>query len=370
MNPCDLLLAGTGSLAEAALFSFATTGVGRPLRISIGGRNAERCRWLALAANARAAALSVPNFVEPAILDWSSPEALEGAMRQLQPKVVVQTASMQSPWALAESSAWSQLIRDGGYGLATPFHTILTARLVRAIERAGTGSVVINGAYPDLANSIIKAMGLTVPLGFGNVDIVATSAAAMLGSREPGKVRMLAQWEPHVADFREPPEKRRNINPKAWIDGEEVADFMARFRDLKFPPASDDSLNQITGTTVVPMAHAFLTGQTYVGHAAGPFGLPGGYPVRIDNGEVSLNLPDGISREDAIAFNKGFEQMEGIVLDEAARRVTLTGHAHEAMASRKFDLAEGYPVASLEDLEIACTRLDAIRGELIGKPAS
>lgn len=361
----DIFFTGTGSLAEACLFATATTPAGRPLRIAIGGRDADRCRWLALVANSRAAALSVENYVEPVVLDWSSPQALAGILTKLRPKVIVQTASMQSPWALAHSNQWSALVAQGGYGLGTPFHTILTARLVRAVELAGTDTRIVNGAYPDIANSLIKAMGLESPVGFGNVDIIAVAAAAILGSRKPGTVRLLAQWEPHVADFRQPFEKRHNINPKAWIDGKEIDDFMLRFKEIKFPLGSDDSLNQLTGTTVVPMALAFATGSTYVGHAAGPFGLPGGYPIRIVDGEVSLNIPEGTSVDEAVAFNKGFEEMEGIVLDAQAKRVKHVGKAYDAMYAVNRKLAEGYSVASLDELEAVRAELESLRDDLV-----
>lgn len=365
MTDCDIFFTGTGSLGEACLFALATTPAGRPLQVAVGGRDAERCRWLALVANARATALSVENFTKPVLLDWSSPEALAQTIAGLRPKVIVQTASMQSPWALAHRNEWSALVARGGYGLGTPFHTILTARLVRAVALAGTDTAVINGAYPDIANSIIKAAGLTPPLGFGNVDIIAIAAAALMGSRKPGTVRLLAQWEPHVADFRQPEEKRHNINPKAWIDGKEIDDFMLRFKAIKFPLGADDSLNQLTGATVVRMALAFATGATYVGHGAGPFGLPGGYPIRIVDREVSLNLPEGCTCEQAVAFNKQFEEMEGILLDAEARRVKHVGKAYEAMRGVSPKLAEGYSVASLEALEAVRAELESLRDRLI-----
>ncbi len=365
MTNCDIFFTGTGSLAEACLFALATTPIGRPLQIAIGGRDADRCRWLSLVANSRATALSVENYIRVAVLDWSTPESLSKTIAELKPKVIVQTASMQSPWALANRNDWSALVQRGGYGLGTPFHTILTARLVRAVDIAGTKTAIINGAYPDVANSVIQAAGLKSPLGFGNVDIIAVAAAALLGSRKPGTVRLLAQWEPHVADFRQPVGNRHNIEPRAWIDGREIDDFMVRFKEIKFPLGSDDSLNQLTGTTVVPMATAFVTGGEYIGHGAGPFGLPGGYPIKIRNGEVSLNLPEGVTLEEAVAFNKRFEEMEGLHVDMEARRLRHVGKASEALRAAKSGLADGYSIESLEALEAARAELESLRDNLL-----
>lgn len=368
MAECDVLIAGTGSLAEAALFAMATADAGRPIRIAIGGRNADRCTWLTLAANARAAAFSLPNYTSPTPIPWDDVGGLETLVKSLRPRVIIQTASMQSPWALVHNNAWAALVREGGYGLGTPFHTILTARLARAVERAATPTTIINGAYPDVANAMIRSAGIPSPLGFGNIDIVAIAVAAQIGSRTPGDVRIIGQWEPHVADFREPQEKRRNINPRAWLNGKEVPDFMTRFQAIKFPPGSDDSLNQITGTTVVPMALALVSGRSYIGHAAGPFGYPGGYPVRIDSGNLALNLPDGITAKEAIAFNKKFEEMEGLHLDEAARHMRLIGKSRSAMQKYDPALADGYAVDSLEALEQAVSRLETLRTKLLKQP--
>jgi hypothetical protein len=61
------------------------------------------------------------------------------------------------------------------------------------------------------------------------------------------------------------------------------------------------------------MALALISGKTHVGRAAGPFGCPGGYPIKIENGEIALNLPAGVTPEEAIAFNKKFEEWKASI---------------------------------------------------------
>ncbi|MGE0736894.1 MAG: hypothetical protein AB7G15_09930 [Alphaproteobacteria bacterium] len=370
MTGCDVLITGTGSLAETVLFAFATVDAKQPLQLAIGGRSAGRMNWLSLAANGRAFSFGLQNFTRPSPLDWETPEALANNLRQLRPRIIIQTASMQSPWTLGAKNDWARMIAAGGYGLATPMHTILTARLLRAVELAGLDTVIINGAFPDIANSILKAMGLPSPVGFGNVDLIAVSAMALAGERRQGTVQVLAQYEPHVAAFRLPPSGRAGMSARAWINGEEVADFQQRFAAISFPAGADDALNQLTGATVVPMALAYLDGRPYLGHATGPFGYPGGYPVSIERGRLSLRLPKGVSEAEAIAFNKAIEQAEGIALDEAAKRIRLSGKAHAAMHRHSPRLAEGYSVASLADLERAVTELLSLRQRLEAQSAA
>jgi len=370
MTGCDILITGTGSLAEATLYAFADVDAGHPLQLAIGGRNARRRRWLALTANTRAVSLGLQNFTAEAALDGETPEAMAGVLAALRPRIIIQTASVQSPWTLGQPNAWARMIIQGGYGLATPMHTIVTARLLRAIEIAGLDTLVINGAFPDIANSILQCMGFRSPVGFGNLDIVAVCMMATLGIRRQGAVQLLAQYEPHVAAFRLPPDKRGGMSPRAWIDGREIDDFGTRFAHILFPPGDDDGLNQITGATVVPLALAFLDGRSYVGHATGPFGLPGGYPVTVENGVLSLRLPAGVSETEAVAYNKRFEEHEGIVVDEAAKRIRLSGRAHAALHRHSPRLAEGYSIASLDDLEAAGRDLEALRDRLLLQPAA
>lgn len=364
MTGCDVLITGTGSLAETVLFAFATVDAKRPLQLAIGGRSKQRMDWLSLAANGRAVSFGLPNFTRPAPLDWATPEALAQNLRALKPRVIIQTASMQSPWTLGAPNDWARMIAAGGYGLATPMHTILTARLLRAVELAGLDTVIINGAFPDIANSIVKAMGLPSPVGFGNVDLIAVSAMALAGVRTQGSVQVLAQYEPHVAAFRLAPHDRAGMSARAWVDGEEVKDFQQRFAAISFPAGADDALNQLTGATVVPLALAYLDGRRYLGHATGPFGYPGGYPVSIENGQLSLRLPKGVTEAEAIAFNKDVEKVDGILLDEAAKRIRLSGKAHAALHRHSPRLAEGYSVASLADLEQAVVDLLHLRERL------
>lgn len=361
---CDILVTGTGSLAEAVLFAFTAVDAGRPLQLAIGGRNKIRLDWLTLAANGRAVSFAKPNFTSAVNLDWSTPETLAATLGKLKPRVIIQTASMQSPWTLGANNDWARMIAAGGYGLATPLHTIPSARLVRAVEIAGLDTTIINGAFPDISNSILKTMGLKSPIGFGNVDLVAVSTMAMLGERKPGKVQVLAQYEPHVAAFRLKPAQRAGMDPRVWIDDREIHDFGTRFAAIAFPAGADDALNQLTGTTVVPLALAFIDGRDYVGHATGPFGLPGGYPVTIFKGKLTLRLPSGVSEAEAIDYNKKYESHEGIVVDEAARRIVLSGKAKAALARHSERLAGGYSIASLGDLEAAGRDLEDLRERL------
>jgi hypothetical protein len=369
---CDVMITGTGSLAEACLFAFADCDAGRELQLAIAGRNPQRLDWLALAANCRSVSFGKRNFTRPTLLDWDSPDALARELERARPKVIIQTASMQTPWSLGGKNKWARMIAAGGYGLATPLHTALTVRLIVAARRSGLASVIVNGAFPDLANSIVAAMDLPVPMGFGNIDIVASCVTALDGRRSQEGVQLLGQYEPHCAAFRLPAESRAGMSPRVWLDGVEMAEaeYRKRTAGVRFPGAGDDGLNQLTGTTVIPLALALLDGRRYVGHACGPFGLPGGYPVTIEAGRLALRLPPVVTRAEAVAYNKGFEHEGGIVLDAAAKRIRLEGSALKALEPHAPGLANGYSVATPDELEAAGRDLLALRARLEPQPAA
>ena len=61
----------------------------------------------------------------------------------------------------------------------------------------------------------------------------------------------------------------------------------------------------------------------------GPNGLPGGYPVRLAAGELDLDLPAALTRDEAIAWNLRYEQESGLVVG-ADGRATYTGRSARA----------------------------------------
>ena len=112
----DIMITGSGSLAQAVLFALSAADAGRDLRLAISGRNTSRLAWLSLAANGRSVSYRRRNFTTAVALDWSTPESLAATLAETRPRLVVQTASMQSPWTLAPTNAWARMIVAGGYG--------------------------------------------------------------------------------------------------------------------------------------------------------------------------------------------------------------------------------------------------------------
>jgi hypothetical protein len=89
--------------------------------------------------------------------------------------------------------------------------------------------------------------------------------------------------------------------------------------------------------------------------------LPGGYPVRLAGGRLELDLPRGLGREEAIAWNASFEAQNGLVVS-ADGKVTFTGILGGRIAGYAPELREGFDV---HDLEAVCETLLGLRATLM-----
>jgi hypothetical protein len=114
--------------------------------------------------------------------------------------------------------------------------------------------------------------------------------------------------------------------------------------------------NEVTAAAVIPVLHALLPGAAPLRWStAAPGGLPGGYPVRIDNGAVTLDLPPGVDRAESIAFNEKQARGDGVERIDDDGTVHFTAAARDAAADFDPGIADPLPVA---DLEKRVKRLD------------
>src|SRR5262249_6656178 len=106
-------------------------------------------------------------------------------------------------------------------------------------------------------------------------------------------------------------------------------------------------------------------GQDWSGHVPGPLGLPGGYPIALTGSRIDLNLPEGVDREAAVAWNAQFEAENGLVVDPNGH-ARYAGRLHEALKAESPDIAAGFHVA---DLEQVWQGMSALRERMLARPA-
>jgi hypothetical protein len=345
-NGSDILVFGTGSFAARILFDLAATAQSS-VTVRIAGRNAERLAWLRTAANARAAMFGRPARFATSIVDLDGPAAAAEIIAGCRPSVVVQAASLQTASVIASSgNAWTRLVAEGGLSATAVFQSVLTARVARAVKEVAPQSHLINCCFADVVNPLIAAMGLPVTCGIGNVAILATAFAGHLGSGRTGEsVKVLAHYQ-NIAPWRRAPDTRVEPPARVWLGGAETDDVYTRFRDVRLTP---EPVIDISGASGVPLMLALAGRHDWLGHVPGPGGLPGGYPVALRQGRLDLDLPAGLSREDAIAWNAQYEAANGLVIEDGGR-ARYTGALHERLRAASPELAVGFNVSDLEEV--------------------
>jgi len=363
----DIIVFGAGSFAARILFDIAATAA-VPVTVAIAGRNADRLDWLRTAANARAAIFERPAFFRVETVDLSLPGAAEAAIAGLRPKLVVQAASPQASSVISrQSDGWSRLVAEGGLSATAVFQALFSARVARALARMQPHCPFINCCFADVVNALLASAGLPVTCGVGNIAILASAFAGELGVRQAGRVKVLAHYQT-IAPWRRPaaarsgPTARSGPAARVWLEDEEVADIYATFRKVRLTP---EPVIDISGASGVPLMLALVERADWRGHAPGPSGLPGGYPVVLRDGVLELDLPAGLGRDEAIRWNRRFEEKSGLVV-EAQGKARYTGVLYERLRAESPALAEGF---EMKDLEEVYREMAALRARLEARPA-
>lgn len=355
-GPGCIMVFGTGAFATRIACDIAATAR-HPIRLVLAGRDAVRLAWLVTACNARAATFGAEVRAEAMVADLSSAEAVRPVIEAAQPDVVVQGASVQTSSVIARTGdAWSRLVAEGGLSATAVFQALLSARVGRAIQLAGSRALLVNCCFPDVVNGMLAGLGLPVACGVGNVGILSSAFAGALGP--DAGVKVLAHYQT-IGAWRRPVEERGGFHPpRVWLNGAEVPDVHARFAGIRLTP---EPAIEVSGSASVPLLVAMATpGTEIAAHAPGALGLPGGYPVRWRDGALALDLPPGLSRDEAVTWNESFEARNGLLVSPEGQ-VTYTGVLHDRLRALSPDLAGGF---ALRDLEAVHADMAALRDRL------
>lgn len=357
----DVLITGTGMFAGRIALDIAATAK-TPVTVMIAGRNQMRLDWLRTAGNARAAMFGTLARFETHTVDLLEPGASETLLELCRPRLVVQAASIQTSTVISDSgSRWTDLVADGGLSATAVFQTLISSRMAKAISNMSPDTKLINCSFPDVVNGMITAMGHKVLCGTGNIAILSNVFAGDRAHLPAGRMRVIAHYQ-CLAPWRLRREARAGCPaPRIFIEDEEIEDPFAAFENCQLTP---EPAIEISGASGVTLILALIGEQEWRGHVPGPNGLPGGYPVRLDSGELTLDLPGGISADEAIAWNEAFEQRMGLTVQGGA--VTYHGRLRELLIEEGSFHANGFDLA---DLESVCSDLMQLRDRLMKLPS-
>jgi hypothetical protein len=340
-DSADILIFGTGNFAGRIAMDLAATAQ-EPVSVAIAGRNRDRLKWLMTAGNARAAMFGRPARFTAREVDLSVADAAADVIAAVTPKVVVQAASFQTGNVISnQGNAWSRLVAEGGLSATAVLQAPLSIEVARAVKAVRPRAHFVNCCFADVVNPLIAALDLPISCGVGNVAILSNAFAGTLPPSSE-RLRVLAHYQ-NLAAWRQPADTRSGRSARVWIGEDEVADVYARFADVQL---TREPAIEISGASGVPLFLAMAGGREWRGHVPGPHGLPGGYPVRLAAGIIDLDLPSGLSREAAIAWNLAYEEESGLVVG-ADGRARYTGLLRERIAAFSPALAEGFAVRDI-----------------------
>lgn len=175
----DILITGTGSLAEEVLLSLVKNS-SKDITIHIFGRNIERLKWLQLISHTQSILMHKKIIVGFSLIrDWTQ-DNLVAALKQIDARLILHTASVQSAWMLKQQNQWNSLVKKFGYGLTTTLQCHLLLKISQALSLLGRNTPIINASYPDVTNFILHQLGFPVIAGVGNISIMD----ALLSSSE------------------------------------------------------------------------------------------------------------------------------------------------------------------------------------------
>ncbi len=279
-------------------------------------------------------------------------DGLTEALGAVGPLGVVLCASYQSPWeGLHSPSAWTAMLGRAGFGLSLPLQAVPAIGVAEAIARACPRAWFVNACFPDAVNSVLAHLGMPVICGAGNVAVLSAALQHGLHLADGSRLKVVAHHVHLHAPDNEAGEAR------AWLDDVPLAGITTALAELRSAPRAE--LVSIAGASAAVLACALLTGDRLDANVPGPLGLPGGYPVRIDGGTLSLRLPAGLTASDAIASNQRAALRDGVVVDGGV--VTFCPAARDELRKALPCLADGFAVT---DIAAACEELLELRVRL------
>jgi hypothetical protein len=339
-----VLIIGAGDLGERFAAGLAAAGqVDRLVLVSRSG-----------AAEAAATiASSHECFVESVACDARDPGEVSRLLFKTDPDLVVLSASGRGPWAPpGQDEEARRAVGAAGFALRLPYNLPVPLAVMQATTDAGYEGPVANVSFPDVTGPVLAQLGLAPTVGLGNAAMILLRARAALRAASPGAelplLRVLAQHSQlsSVMQSRLPDDPAARA--RVYVGENGVLDDTLPYQAPPLAPSV--RYNYVTAASSIPVLHALLPGAApLLWSTPSPHGLPGGYPVRIAQGEVTLDLPPGVTEEQAVRFNQQQSQADGVEKIDDDGTVHFTEAAREAVAAVDPALAEPLEIGDLTD---------------------
>lgn len=344
-----ILIIGSGSLARAISYSLALL-LSRPHRVVVCARSREQLNDILYVSRAKAASVQSPVTFDAIQFEVESGDAGK-LLSSIQPDVIVNCASHYSPWEdIHQPSLWTQLLRSAGFGFTLPLQAAFAIKFARALAGHSRPALFINGCYPDAVNPLLRALSLPVFCGVGNIALLAASLRSSLGLMPQQDLRVMA----HHLHLYTP--KHGVDEAQAWVDGKRCSNVSSLLVSQRTSTGLE--VNKVIGCTAAVLLRDIVEERDVETHVPGPFGLPGGYPVRVADTRMELNLPPDLSESDAIEWNERIAVADGVKILSSGD-VEFGENTKRALRKYLPQIADGFRASEIEQITQSMLQLRA-----------
>jgi hypothetical protein len=303
----------------------------------------------------------------------SEDEIHEALTSEEEPDVIVNTATLQSWWAITHlpTELYHRLEFGARFGPWLPLHLVPILNLMRARRRAMLSVPVVNVAFPDAVNAVLGKLGMSPVCGAGNSELlwagIRLVAAQRLGVPvEEVELRMVGHHF-HVVYYWVGLEEVESLDDhpfhlRVTVDGQDLTEHLGA-RDLLGEAGrclpKGRAIAPRVAASVAKNVLGLLREDAVSAHVSGPMGLVGGYDVRLSNAGVEVVPPPGMSLEKAQEINLRSQRGDGIERIGGGGDVEFSLEAHQTMKD-----VLGYDCTVLQPSEIE-TRADDLKRRLV-----
>ncbi len=256
-------------------------------------------------------------------------------LQQVQPAIIYNSMTLQSWWVITQLPQEAyKTIDEARYAPWFPMHFVPAHKLMQAVKKSGIRTHVVNAAFPDVVNPALANIGLCPTVGIGNIDNIVPSLRLVVSRMFKVPVRSVNVFmvAPHYASYylgRYGSTGGASCYLKVMIDDKDYTpkvkadELYANLVPLAKRPGGHLG-HPVVASSVCKIVMGILFDTRELGHAPGPNGLPGGYPIRMGAEGVDVFLPAGLTVEEAVKINNDAQVYEGIESIEKDGTIVLT----------------------------------------------
>ena len=276
-------------------------------------------------------------FIE---LDGLQQIKVEKLLRNEKPDMVVQSASLTSPWAMyGRTDKVAAALSQAGLGVQLPAQLPILSTVMKAIREVDFKGPVANLSFPDVTHTILDRFGLAPTIGLGNVSISHLRVRAVLRKNLKHEessadsfplIRLIGHHHQvySVMEAKMPSDPGECCRVYLGEEGRR-SDELA-YQGYPITPGID--FNIITAAAALPAILALLPGAEPLRFSVpAPKALPGGYPVVISGEQVQLDLPENVDFQEVVDFHRKLTRHDGVEEITPEGTVLFTDEARQAV---------------------------------------